>query len=93
MKQGKLYKSVGDLFATTEKDFNIEGNVMLPPNTVFMFLEEVFIKENSFSRILVKDKVLITYNPFLLKKHHLAVETKNERIQSISCKLTNQKSS
>lgn len=73
-KPGKIYKVIykSGLPAALEENIKAANNnsyaVVLENGKFFMFVETVKHDLSIFSKILVDDKVLITYNPYTLKR-------------------------
>lgn len=73
LKPGKLYKitSASGLNAIPEKGLFLpkeeyENRFHIEKDKIFLFVEEIEVNKNTFSKILVDGNVLITYNGYLL---------------------------
>ncbi len=86
MRPGKLYKviSAEGMWAIDEKYMGMsDQGVKLLQGKLFLFVEVLVVDNRIFSKILVDDKVLITYNGYLLRNHIREIK-EYERLSSTS---------
>lgn len=89
LKPGKLYQVISDgIYARNKQFLGLAGDsglYKIPSGTIFLYIDKFEQYGVTYSRILLDDKIVITYNGYLLRKHIKEVEPKNERIPSTDC--------
>lgn len=90
LKPGKLYRVTTNFLHARDEQFlgqaDHTGLYQLSKGTVFLYIGKYnrspFV---TYSKILLDDKIVVTYNGYLLKKFIEEIDPKNERIPSTDC--------